>query len=772
MATQFTSEDLELLGYVSAEEVATPGAQGFTRFRAIAQAGLEQIEFHFIYIKADCSAEQLAIASSHALPGTTTYVVHPRSLKLVRSTLDRTFGKRARIHEVEDLIWGRLNQLFTEYLTELRKNIAADPHYIAPRQEGAEPHERLDQVLVNYLRGEGFASPGELAVVCAPAAVGKTTLSRKIVVDLVSSLERYKIIPVYVESSHWQRLRLESVDDLWDIISNSIGAFAPVPLLNQRLFNYALKQGYLCFIFDGFDELCSHRSGKFNADQVLADLAGISAASNARIILTTRTLYWETAVHNHPQNTKPLQLAPFNRQQALGYLSQYFSKDSSKRDKAHTLYDGLGQHSRRPTQSGGARAQFVSLPICVVMIAQYVEHGGTAPVPETPGQFLKTVLLTVCERERARKQLVTSAAEQLAAFEAVAIEVCSSTNPSFDTSLLEAAGLREEDGPKLVDHFLLGRSREMEGAYQFAFDFVAPYLRAVSIEAFISEDSTVLEKDLWRVMSQESNGRGFMLEQLVSLLQPRSIPEVKKACLNIPSTEKQARSFLMHVARALIEEDTNVKTIGERTQTYLEFLSAERDAGAWVLSQLFFNGAMERLDLTGVEFRHCTFQDVSFVGSIADHTTRFDRCTFVGEVTFPSPYAGWVNSHLSSCSLLSPANLAWEAVVRSDMIDGDHNLHDALKLALDRFWHHGRLKGSISRNDWGKGLLGQTRYCRLLLEAMLRHGLVYEIVISGVSEGGYGFDRDSIWALQKFMDNRQHVGKIKLVFDDVSRAIQ
>src|SRR5207249_1069444 len=98
--------------------------------------------------------------------------------------------------------------------------------------------------------------------------------------------------------------------------------------------------------------------------------------------------------------------------------------------------------------------------------------------------------------------------------EAVAIEEDTSPNPEFELDLVGAAGVQQVDIPKLIDHPLLTRSAN--GRFKFAYEFLAPFFRATFLEQFLSSGSAPVLGDVWKVMARESNGKGFILEHLVS----------------------------------------------------------------------------------------------------------------------------------------------------------------------------------------------------------------------------------------------------------------
>lgn len=63
----------------------------------------------------------------------------------------------------------------------------------------------------------------------------------------------------------------------------------------------ALRAGLIVFVFDGLDELCGHRNAVLSAEDVVDELANLAQGSNARILVSTRTAYWDAEIENQGQ---------------------------------------------------------------------------------------------------------------------------------------------------------------------------------------------------------------------------------------------------------------------------------------------------------------------------------------------------------------------------------------------------------------------------------------------------------------------------------------
>jgi hypothetical protein len=767
MKHSFSTKDIELLGYIDAREENHIGDKPYQVYSASAMAGIKKIEAKFIYLKSHCSKNDATELAREMRRISDIIVIVPKSISLKKETLQDMFGLGTSVFIYEDLIWDKLSSLFSEYLETISSSIVPADCYIPPRQEGADPRERLDDEILNYITGKKDIA-GRIMVVCASAGVGKTTLARQLTVRLAQAVQKNRVVPVYVEATHWGKLRIESVDELWEVIDNSLRNFSSNLRMSESLFEHALRNGSLAFIFDGFDELCGHRVSQLKPRDVLDKLATIGRDSSAKILLTTRTLYWDAEINDPPENCHILELAPFNTQQAKGYFDKYFSKDRRLWDQAVSLYSQLIESNKPPTL-GGPRLQFVNLPLCVGMIAECVRLGGTTSIKAQAGKgLIRDVLLQICEREQARKNLITDAETQLAAFEEVAVDQSDVVAPEFDLEILSIAGFHENDLIRIIDHPLLNTDNQK--LYYFKYDFLPQYLRAFCLSKTIAAHDLGLKNNILRMMSSEANGKGHMLEHLRDLMDTNALDDIKQCYNKMPRASGEANSFLFHLARSMVNQSPDYKTQRDRTIGLLSLFQDEFNSN-WEIYNLFVVGNIDGLDLRGLTFNKCDFLDTTFSRCMADNTTVFRKCRFSGELDFLScDKKLWGQVRLIDPILFPPTNLIWQEMLEESFGSKEDLIQDALRLALNKFWYHGRLKRTIRKENWRKGTLGHSIYCDPILKAMLKHNLVEEVHISSVQEGGYFFDSDSIADLQRFMDNRHLTGKIREIYDYLCRT--
>ena len=762
MPIGFSEQDLELLGYSGVKKVEG-GSENtpIQLYEATAIAGIRTVTHNFAYLNSSCTLDAARELVKRVKVSDNFFLVTPRS-GLSKYSLKRIFGKNANVSILEDLIWGKLNDIFSDYVQSLSKEIIQEQYYVIPRSEGTTRKEdRLDNEILAYLEGRG----GNINVISASAGVGKTTLARHVVLTMAKRYVTKRLIPTFVEASHWGRLKLESVDDLWDIISNSLANFSPNLSITEALFKHALKQGYIVFIFDGFDELCTQQNSHFNARELLQWLIEISKETEARIVITTRTLFWDAEVGREHEYITLHKLRSFEKAQAKEYFQKYFS-DLKLQDIANNLYAKLIRQSHRPRNEGGGRAQFVNLPVCVGIIARYVSEEGTHLDISSEGTLIEQFLEQILERERERQHLLTPAKSQLLAFEEIAISSINDLPPKFDLELLEAAGFIKSDIRKLNVHPLISKNG-LE--YTFSYAFLESYLLA-SYLARVIKSGEIKDRTIWLVMVKEANGKGHVIEHLVELLGPGSENSLGAFYQSVPSDQKTSKSFLFHVAEGMVDAHSSVVTAQERADAVFDIIMGEAYKDTREVRAILVIGNIVKFDFSDTTLRDCVFDNTHFVQCKANNNTRFINCSFSGDMLFENcTRSEWEKVVLDDCNMEPPTHLVWEGLIGRSWDSNDDHVLDAMHLALMRFWRHGRFKGSIRGNDWKKGTLGHSIYCQPILDKMVSVGVLETTRISGTSEGGYAFNRDLLWELQLFMDNRQLSGKLKEVYKALKR---
>jgi hypothetical protein len=781
----FSVRDLELLGYSNPQEEKR---DRWSILSGTVIAGPERMTGFYLYLKADFTNSDAERASAELLSRKgRRYVVVPQSEEKRRRFINELLRGQATFFVYEELIWKKITEVFTDYITGVVNTTPRVDYYVPPREErAADPHARLDADLMQSLTDVGPAAEGQVTVVRAPAGVGKTTLARELTLAMAQQSQARKVIPAYVEAEHWSKLNLNSLEGLWEVIENSLRQYGL--RIRKELFDYLLRQGYLAFIFDGFDELCDRRFSHFAGRDVLNELIALSNASSAKIVLTTRPLFWEGVVGSEQPPVRILDLAPFNKQQALGYFRHVFKDDIELQQKAQAVYEKLGS-TNKPRTPGGVKAQFVNHPICVQMIADELKRpthdttkGSRKTLDEldksldvsTGDSLLYKLLWQLCDRELRRRKLRTSADRQLDAFQQLAI----SETGAFDLSYCGAAGFDDRDMAALKDHPLLSEITPAADTplYSFRYSFLRPFFRArflVDKIRSIGAHGASPEEFVWKVMSQEAASGTETLEHMSQLLAESDIAHVAKTfaeCRRLRARRGPELSFIFHIMRLLVDEPNQTKI--ERTNKLFGSLYGPEFKTNREVRNLYVIGQIDRLDISHITFDDCTFADVTFTDCLAGPQTRFRRSLFSGNFDVAgSDQRAWSEVEIAAdCILEFPTNLIWERLTGTRVGKREEHVRDAIRLALNKFWHQGQPKLTITKTNWRSGTLGHSIYCEPIRDAMRRHGLVSEITISGVQEGGYLFSKDRLGELQRFMDNGQLTGALREVYDELLKS--
>src|SRR5262249_11279542 len=239
MNHELSPRDLELLGYseVTPDQKFVGKEYPCEVFRAEATAGLRKVSATFVYLKSRATRKQAETILEAISSSDDVYIVVPQSTrgKSEITTLCISRGLPCLVHE--DLLWERAMSLFREYMQSLKTNIVMEKYYVQPRREN-DARSELDADLMDFLKGKTASSKGQLVVLGASAGVGKTTLARYLTVTLAGQAQTNRVIPIYVEAQHWSKLQLQAVDELWEIISNSLSMYSSSLHISKDLFDH------------------------------------------------------------------------------------------------------------------------------------------------------------------------------------------------------------------------------------------------------------------------------------------------------------------------------------------------------------------------------------------------------------------------------------------------------------------------------------------------------------------------------------------------------
>lgn len=248
---------------------------------------------------------------------------------------------------------------FGDYVESQRRQLQRDPRYLShlfvpqkiryttPAGEAVEHDNALEAVL------DMLAEPeGRFIVILGEFGTGKSFLQRQIALRL-SDLPRPQ--PILIEMR-----TLEKANDFDQLIAQHLVRHG-FPSLNLRAFRYMLEQGRLALLFDGFDELALRVSYDRAADHLQTLIQ--AAAGNAKIVVTSRTEYFESDQQVKTALAEKLEviggrrlvhLQRFDRSRIVQYLTRQLGSAEAAAERMKLLEDvedlsGLSENARMLT---------------------------------------------------------------------------------------------------------------------------------------------------------------------------------------------------------------------------------------------------------------------------------------------------------------------------------------------------------------------------------------------------------------------------------------
>lgn len=754
MPTLFNSDTVTLLGYRKPTVVeARDLAYSIFDTKSL-DAGAEDIRF--IYLKQGRNNEEYKKAIDVIKSGIKTYIVKSRPRDRDMPEEARTLIQHASktiIQEYEKLVWDKLKNDFSHYNEALVTLLnGEEEYYIPPRsdldnRDESPPRAVAASRALDYLTRHNEDHDGRIFVVSAHAGVGKTTFSRWLARDLAL---HHDVIPLYLDSKQWAGINFEKLDeDLFTLIKQA----TEIDLSPKRI-ELALKQGYMCLILDGLDELCGYGKGQFDPNTTLDALAGVvgdlgseARPSEARVLLTTRRLFLDLGITESPGNADIVQLYPFDRQQAEDYVTRRFGSSSAQAREAKKLYNHLA--------GGHDRSQLINLPLLVSTLCNHVadceagmgEEGGYG-FPANSADPLHSLLLKICDREVERQKLQTNHEQQLLAFRELAVEHPQDVNPTFQASDVCVCGFLEEDLTHLATHHLL--RHESKENLRFAYEFLGPYLRALAVVEFLREGTIDLKQNLTTLMSNDMEASGHLYEQTLSMLLDHTDKDL--ICTNIASLYKvldakqdaKARSFLFHLLAGLL----NLK---EDPGRLFELTVGEPFLQHRIVQNLQLWGKFEGLDLSQVRFNKCRFTDLQLKNCRVDAKTSFIECEFRGTLSV-QPDGGWKHVKVENCQNSDEADAALASLKGLGVVDPEKTAQVVLDAVVEKLR---RIRRVLEEEKWNQGKLRRLDKAGLAMEAAIAAELIEK------ERSGRGIVVKDRQAFAAYVNNRQITGSLR-----------
>ena len=786
--------DLKFLGY---HEVESKKAEDFGLgqtpcrvFEAHIRAGIAEDTHWFIYLLARCSDEDIRHTES-VVTGKNSlferekcYIVVPKSLFDQDANAIKQLKKANRVYCFDDLMWKKIQEIFSEYIQKQATRIKdlQAKYYVEEPQVKDDPGTTTSLMVSGMLSGRE-TNESIIVVIKADAGVGKTTLAAQVAAILAKKWEYSKVVPLLLSGqTNWRELssRAHDVTDLGDILRLALLTDGEnFPSLRSEQFIRIMQLGYFAFIFDGFDELTKANGAEFSPQENFEWLANIAKDSNTRIMLTTRSTFWEREVNIPESDHKVLCLKPFDSKNADSYFDKYFlnrGKDNKAAKKAKQFYNQLPKPKlqkpklQKPQGDNSHGDSFFNLPACAMMIADLVDNDKDASNilmfdKGAQQDFSRKFFLHILGRENIRQRTQVSSAETMhELFENLA--VASNEFELDDIASDPVCEIKPENIGRINNHAFIKRIDKSSEKFVFKNDFLPHYLQSSYILRFIvSERNEDFLKEFQRndylknLIKAEADGSGHLSEQMSRMLDKSDMEKVSnlhKACDN-HRTLRSLKSFLFHVIAKMVFYRVHNQSRTERGNMILSLLGEESTKH---VENLHVQGLLSEVHLNGWKIHNSTFIDFSPEKGKPSEELQFINCDFYGSLTLPD------NTKVEGCTGDKTAILTLSEIGSTEITEEETRQH--LRTILTRFWLHGRHARPISRGNWEKGNTTAIEQRYDLLNILQEEDVVEKAKHHHLLE----LKRDATNDVKEFMENDLAQGRVRAVLERMSNKVR
>jgi hypothetical protein len=617
------------------------------------------------------------------------------------------------------------------YLEKLRKGNPQD--YINPPVETPSGADRkLPNPVHNFLVDAQTPSVplnGSLAIVLAEAGQGKTYMSRHLVGQLAQPSST--VFPIFVDSSQWRGLTLDDQRSLFKTITHSFRHFGAainwVEGHEEEFLKITLSADLFRIVFDGFDEFVLRNRGEVQPTDVLDTLGALARDTGSRIVITSRTSFWDTNLPEEAQKFVQKThcyhyiIKAFDSNHAANYFRKNL-KNRLQQDRALDLFRRLMAESKDLTGRG-----FV-----LNLLADLVQKDSRTDHMPGPGDgTLAWLLYNLCERESLRQQLPFDAKTQLQIFKTFAKEIAegAAATSSFlrlcMQTVCESLHLKNIDQAfeAFKSHPLLRKPRDQDN-WAFSQEQIMIGLLALQIldwnelatKAFLDKSTLEPERihDLGSLTVDllgpklETDEKAARVRQIIQKLSVGWRDAFQPGYI-MPEGRRLAGVIALLAVERLLSQGSSHR---DRAQMLLSL------CGGRAISNLFLGGTVSRYDFKGMIFDSCLLDRVAWINCQFDENTAFQSCKFHGGI--PAERSTGLGAAKRSACKLDPEA---ETVFASAEVAEGRRAYSASDLRTDfnalitKFIIPGGIGlKTVARQHLEKGTFGHSKFRREILD--------------------------------------------------------
>ena len=193
--------------------------------------------------------------------------------------------------------------------------------------------------------------------------------------------------------------------------------------------------------------------------------------------------------------------------------------------------------------------------------------------------------------------------------------------------------------------------------------------------------------------------------------------------------------------------------------------------GGTPISGIAFTGTVSAMDMTGVTFADCRFDNVGWTNVEFDDRTEFERCHFVGGIVERS--VGMGRCEYKNCT--------WDVEARrmiraAQAKEGKRkytreDLRADISAVVNKFVSRSGFLKTVETGNLGRGTIRNSKYRREIIGAVT-DGLLERHHISGVRDGGVNVRADAAESVQFFANNGVMTGRLRDVFEALAARLK
>lgn len=754
-------------------------------YRGTYRVHVIEVPFELLYIYARARKDAIERAAKTAFVPKETFVVYAPSADAM-ATIKKEFEKTAKgfwsINEYLASFMRHELEAYERAITRLAPNYYVQPSVQPPSGTSHRFPNPLELFLKDPTTGAEAEGVGSVAVVLAEAGHGKTYMCEWLVARLAQT--KTGVLPIFVNSSLWQKLRPEELLSFATTVVSSFRALgAPIPWVEgqEDLFlKVVLKAGLFRLVFDGFDEYILRMPGEIGASQTLNAIATLATETGTRVLLTSRTSFWQSenptsfqdgSTESRSSNVFVYRLAPFDVNLARNYFELRFRTDSKKIERAVAMFRELSKDD----------PSFAGRGFVLLLIADLVESGEDLGSLEKP---IIRLMRAHCERERKRHELPLTANQQLDALKEFVFEVAQGAEPTTDLLLisiqLAAPELTEDDARisagKMAPHALiLGQN----GRWTIRQPQVQVALMAMQLLEIAGRDAN--GRSLLQAFSAKRLDPGFesdlaaMLSALCQWEKPgdhgleavrkviRAFFDASQGALEVIRTNVLRRLCTLMALRVVDQSRSDAHL--ERTNALAGLFPSGRFEG------VVFFGGLARFDWSGTTFENSVFDNVRWSNCQFSSTTTFRGCLLLGGSLQYSPgfaECEWIDCYTDDLGRQFRDN---EAVRSGKRAYAAEHLKQDIFLVLEKFLGKGGVGfRSLDAADLQKGKISASLHKDKIIDGVCKH-LLEEHHLGGGSSVGLKLKDTAKDAVRALVANNAWTGDLALLIDDLQKRI-